>query len=92
MAEGEILDDACGIGFMDEAVLGEVPLALGTLRGEQVPAGGVREQNLAGASDFESLGDGFFGLAAGNRFRHGREEGREARGKGKQNWSRIADC
>jgi hypothetical protein len=40
-------------------------------------------QNLAGASDFESLGDGFFGLAACNGFRHGREEGRELRGKGK---------
>jgi hypothetical protein len=64
MAEGEVFDNARCVGFVYETVLCQMPLGLGTLRGKQVPPGCVREQNLAGASDFESFGDGFFRLAA----------------------------
>ena len=91
MAEWQVFNDPRLIGVMHQGGLGEVPLALGTLGGEQMPPGSLGAQNLAGASDFESLGDRLFRLAACNGFRHGREEGREARGNGKGKLGGILD-
>jgi len=62
MAKRQVLDDARGIGFVHQRGLGQQALTLCALRGKQVPPRSLRPQNLAGASDFESLGNGFFVL------------------------------
>jgi hypothetical protein len=64
MAEGQALGDAVDIRLVNERSLAEAAEALGVFGLSQMTAAGARAQNLAGGSDFEPLGDGFFGFNA----------------------------
>jgi hypothetical protein len=60
VAERQILQDAIGVGRVNDGGLAEVAAALGAFALGQVAEAGAAVENLAGAGYLEPLGHGFF--------------------------------
>jgi hypothetical protein len=58
VAERQILQDAVGVGRVNDGGLAEMPAALGTFSLRQVAEAGAAVENLARAGYFEPLGHG----------------------------------
>jgi hypothetical protein len=64
VAEGQILQDAVGIGRIDLLGSAEAPAALGAFGLQQVPFAGAHAHDFAASGYLEPLGDRFLGLNA----------------------------
>ena len=62
VAEGEILSDAIGVGFVNDRSFAEPAATFRTFCGEQMASAGVGTQHFARGGDFETFGHRFFCL------------------------------
>jgi len=60
VAERQILQDAIGVGRVNEGSLAEMATALGAFALSQVAEAGTAVEDFARAGDFEPLGHGLF--------------------------------
>jgi len=64
VAERQILQDAIGVGFINDRSFAKPAATLRALTSEQVASAGVGAQHFAGRGDFEAFGHGFLGFDA----------------------------
>jgi len=59
VAEGKVLNDAIGVGFVNDRSFAEPAATFRVFTGEQMASAGVGSQHFAGSGNFEALGYGF---------------------------------
>lgn len=64
MAEGQVLLDTVGVGYMNKAQAAQAPAAFGALGLTQVPSACATAQDFARGRDLETFGHGLLRLNA----------------------------